>query len=69
MTDDALAKDQYRNLLAPLVNKVPASITTASIQVTREWKALVVKARKAMESRKTTLAQLQSLYGNLSQYK
>lgn len=67
--EDALQKDQLRNLLAPMVNKVPSSINGASVDVTRKWKALVVKARKAMDSRKATAATLQSLYMELSQYK
>lgn len=67
--DDALQKDQMRNLLSPLVNKVPASMSAASVQAVRDWKALVAKTRKAMDSRKTTYSQLQSLYNQLLQYK
>jgi hypothetical protein len=69
MTDEAIQKDQWRQMLAPLVNKVPASINSASVQVVRDWKEKVVKARKAMDSRKTSLATLQTLYNQLSQYK
>lgn len=69
MTDEALAKDKWRQMLAPLVNKVPPSISSASVQVVRDWKAVVVKARKAMDSRKTTTATLQTLFNQLSQYK
>jgi hypothetical protein len=69
MTDEAIQKDQWRQMLAPLVNKVPASINGASVQVVRDWKEKVVKARKAMDSRKTSLSTLQTLFNQLSQYK
>ena len=69
MTDEALAKDQWRQMIAPLINKVPASVQGGSIQTAVAWKTLAVKARKAMDSRKTSLAALQALFNQLSQYK
>ena len=60
--------EQARKLLESVVYKVPKSISGASVQVVREYKKTVVKARKALESRKATETTLLSLYYQLNQY-
>ena len=66
MTDN---REAMRDLLKPLVSKVPSSLSSASIQVVRDWKKLVVKAQKVLESNRSTYEQLNSVYTQLSSYK
>jgi hypothetical protein len=58
-----------RSMLEPLCNKVPASINTASVQAVREWKKHVTKARKVLDSERSSFEQLQTMFNQLSQYK
>ena len=62
-------REAMRTLLKPLVSKVPSSLNTASVQVVRDWKKLVVKAQKVLESNRSTYEQLNSVYTQLSSYK
>ena len=66
MTDNRKA---MRSMLEPLCNKVPASLSAASVNVVREWKKVAVKARKALDNNRATYEQLQTLFNQLSQYK
>lgn len=66
MTDN---REAMRTLLKPLVSKVPSSLNAASVQVVRDWKKLVVKAQKVLDSNRATYEQLNSVYTQLSSYK
>jgi hypothetical protein len=58
----------WRTELASLVSKVPASINAASIQTVREYKKVVVKARKALDGRNTQTSLLQGLANHLKSF-
>lgn len=62
-------KEAMRTALSGLVNKVPSSINSASVQMVREWKKNVTKARKTLESSRASFEQLQSMFNQLSRYK
>ena len=66
MNEIELEKAKVRELISMRIHKVPASINSASVQVVRDWKDLIVKARKALESRKTTLQTLNTIHSQLN---
>lgn len=66
-----MAKDDtlfLRSELTVLVNRVPASINSASIQTVRSYKDAVVKARKLIESRKANASTLTGMIRELRQF-
>lgn len=62
-------REAMRTLLKALVSKVPSSLSSASVQTVRDWKALIVKANKTLASSRSTCEQLSRLHIELSQYK
>lgn len=60
--------DLYRKLLVEIMKKVPSSIGSCSVQVTREYKKDFSIAQKAFDSNRTTSAKLVSAYNKLMSY-
>ena len=67
-TDNELEKSQIKAQLAVLVKKVPPVINSASIQVVREYKKLVVEVNKAITNSRVTQAKLSGLLRQLQGY-
>ena len=64
MADDP--RDDVRQRIRSIIDKVPPSIASAGATTTEKYKAAVHAARKALNSSKSTLASLQQAYANLN---
>lgn len=63
-----MTADEYRANLQRLVNKVPPSINSASVQTVRSYKKAVVAAQKALAKPRPTLESLQSAHNTLASF-
>ena len=63
-----MTADEYRTSLQKLVNKVPPSINSASVQRVRSYKQAVDKARKCLEKPRPSLQSLQDAHNNLASF-
>lgn len=63
-----MTADEYRANLQRMVNKVPPSIGSASVQTVRSYKKAVVAAQKVLEKSRPTLESLQSAHNTLASF-